>query len=35
MLVHQAAEAFRIWTGQEPPIDVMSAAALHALNHAR
>lgn len=31
MLVHQAAAAFRIWTGQEPPLEVMSAAALHAL----
>lgn len=31
MLVHQAAAAFRIWTGQEAPIEVMSAAALHAV----
>lgn len=31
MLVHQAAASFRIWTGQEPPVEVMSAAALHAL----
>lgn len=31
MLVHQAAAAFRIWTGQEAPREVMSAAALHAL----
>lgn len=31
MLVHQAAASFRIWTGQEPPIEVMSAAALHAV----
>ena len=30
MLVHQAAAAFRIWTGQEAPIETMSAAALHA-----
>ena len=29
MLVHQAAASFRIWTGQEAPIEVMSAAALH------
>jgi shikimate dehydrogenase len=27
MLVHQAADAFRLWTGVEPPIDVMLAAA--------
>jgi shikimate dehydrogenase len=26
MLVHQAALAFRLWTGCEPPIDVMRAA---------
>ncbi len=31
MLVHQAATAFRIWTGQEPPIETMSAAALHSI----
>jgi shikimate dehydrogenase len=31
MLVQQAAAAFRIWTGQEPPLQTMSAAALHAL----
>ena len=26
MLVHQAAEQFRIWTGREPPIEVMAEA---------
>lgn len=31
MLVHQAAASFRIWTGQEPPIEVMSAAVVHTL----
>ncbi len=31
MLVHQAAASFRIWTGQDPPIEIMSAAALHAV----
>lgn len=33
MLVNQAAASFRIWTGQEPPVEVMSAAALRALAH--
>jgi shikimate dehydrogenase len=28
MLLHQASLAFRIWTGVEPPMEVMSAAAL-------
>lgn len=28
MVVHQAAIAFRLWTGQDPPVAVMSAAAL-------
>jgi shikimate dehydrogenase len=27
MLVYQAAEAWRIWTGQEPPIEIMACAA--------
>lgn len=31
MLVHQAVAAWRIWTGQEPPVEVMSAAAVHVL----
>jgi shikimate dehydrogenase len=31
MLVHQGAESFRLWTGQEPPIEVMFAAARAAL----
>lgn len=28
MLIHQAAHAFRLWTGEDPPLQVMSAAAL-------
>ena len=32
MLVHQAALAFRMWTGVEPPVAVMSAAAVRELN---
>lgn len=35
MLVHQAVAAWRIWTGQEPPVEAMSAAALHALGAPR
>jgi shikimate dehydrogenase len=31
MLIHQGAASFRIWTGQEPPFETMSAAALRAL----
>jgi shikimate dehydrogenase len=31
MLVHQAADALRIWTGSEAPIGMMSAAAVHAV----
>jgi len=28
MLIHQAAHAFRLWTGEDPPLEVMSAAAM-------
>ncbi len=28
MLIHQAAHAFRLWTAEDPPLAVMSAAAL-------
>ena len=28
LLLHQAALSFELWTGQQPPLDVMSAAAL-------
>ena len=35
MLVHQGAAAFRIWTGQDPPLEAMSAAAIHALGRSR
>jgi len=31
MLVHQGAEAFRIWTGVEPPVDIMRKAVLEGL----
>ncbi|MFP3946896.1 MAG: shikimate dehydrogenase [Archaeoglobaceae archaeon] len=31
MLVHQGAEAFKIWTGREPPVKVMKEAALKKL----
>ncbi|HUQ40092.1 MAG TPA: shikimate dehydrogenase [Acidimicrobiales bacterium] len=31
MLLHQAAHAFRLWTAEDPPLSVMSAAALAAL----
>ena len=31
MLVRQAAASFTIWTGQDPPLETMSAVALHAL----
>lgn len=33
MLVHQAAHAFRAWTGEDPPVEVMSAAAVASLSH--
>lgn len=33
MLVHQAALAFRIWTGEDAPLAVMSAGALTALTN--
>jgi shikimate dehydrogenase len=32
MLVHQGAESFRLWTGREPPIDVMRQACLEELH---
>jgi shikimate dehydrogenase len=31
MLIHQAAHAIRLWTGEDPPTEVMSAAALSAV----
>ena len=31
MLVRQAAMSFQIWTGLDPPIETMSAAAIHAI----
>jgi shikimate dehydrogenase len=31
MLVHQAAASFQIWTGQDPPLETMSAAAVRGL----
>ncbi|HEX2239900.1 MAG TPA: shikimate dehydrogenase [Actinomycetota bacterium] len=31
MLVHQAAASLRIWTGQEPPLELMSAVAVRGL----
>ena len=33
MLVHQAAQAFRLWTGEDPSVEVMRAAALAALDY--
>ncbi|MSQ41819.1 MAG: shikimate dehydrogenase [Dehalococcoidia bacterium] len=35
MLVHQGAESFRLWTGREPSLEVMFAAARAALDGAR
>ncbi len=31
MLIHQGAEAFRLWLGQEPPVEIMVRAARQAL----
>lgn len=31
MLLHQGALSFQVWTGQEPPMDAMSAAAIASL----
>jgi shikimate dehydrogenase len=28
MLIHQGAHAFRLWTGEDPPLEAMSAAGL-------
>jgi shikimate dehydrogenase len=33
MLIHQAAHAFRLWTGEDAPLEAMSAAALATLSH--
>jgi shikimate dehydrogenase len=33
MLIHQAAHAFRLWTGEAPPLEAMSAAAVASLGH--
>ncbi|MHB0975700.1 MAG: shikimate dehydrogenase [Candidatus Aquicultorales bacterium] len=35
MLIHQAAASFEIWTGVQPPIDLMRAAAVKALRPGR
>jgi shikimate dehydrogenase len=32
LLLHQAALSFEIWTGQQPPLEVMSAAALASIS---
>jgi shikimate 5-dehydrogenase len=31
MLVHQGAYSFRLWTGIQPPLDVMEAAVMEGL----
>jgi shikimate dehydrogenase len=31
MLIHQGAHAFRLWTGEDPPLEAMSAAGLASL----
>ncbi|ACZ41030.1 shikimate 5-dehydrogenase [Thermobaculum terrenum ATCC BAA-798] len=31
MLIYQGAESFRLWTGQEPPVDIMRKAAIKAM----
>ena len=33
MLIHQAAHAFRLWTGEDPPLEAMSAAAVASFGH--
>jgi shikimate dehydrogenase len=33
MLIYQAADAIKIWTGKDPPVDIMKAAALKALGY--
>lgn len=33
MLIHQAAHQFRLWTAEDPPLAVMSAAAIAAIAH--
>jgi shikimate dehydrogenase len=35
MLVHQAAIAFELWTGERAPLDAMSAAVLAELSQRR
>ena len=32
MLLYQGAESFKIWTGQNPPIDVMEEILIKTLN---